>query len=409
LLIILATHPIQYQVPIWKELARIGVDFEVWYLTAHGIHSTMDAGFGRAIQLDINLLNRYPYRFPEEHVPDSLSSFWRVRLPKCFRERIKSGLIDSILVLGWNVLAYWEAVFLANAHGVCVWLRGDSNDLKQDGVVKRPLKRLLIGNLFHRVDLFLTIGQANKRLYSSYGVNLSNMVSAPHCVDNQRFRNQAASLRQLRNALREAWCIPDNVFCVLFVGKFIPQKHPYDLIAALENLKRSHEGKKYIALFVGAGELEEQLRSACNVVFDYSRETRRANLNEESKATAAFAGFLDQSEISRAYVAADALVLPSNEETWGLVVNEAMASGLPCIVSDACGCAEDLVEPLDPALVYNAGDVSALADSIRHLTENPLSGHRIQNQIAGHDCSITAQRIKELHTVTIASSIQKTN
>ena len=58
---------------------------------------------------------------------------------------------------------------------------------------------------------------------------------------------------------------------------------------------------------------------------------------------ASFAGFLNQSEISQAYVAADCLVLPSDYgETWGLVVNEALASGLPCLVSQACGCAEDL-------------------------------------------------------------------
>ena len=81
--------------------------------------------------------------------------------------------------------------------------------------------------------------------------------------------------------------------------------------------------------------------------------------NERDGPTASFVGFLNQSEISRAYVAADCLVLPSDAtETWGLVVNEAMASGLPCIVSNACGCAEDLVEPIRPDLCYPVGDIS---------------------------------------------------
>jgi glycosyltransferase involved in cell wall biosynthesis len=78
-----------------------------------------------------------------------------------------------------------------------------------------------------------------------------------------------------------------------------------------------------------------------------------------------FTGFLNQSEISQAYVAADCLVLPSDEgETWGLVVNEALACGLPAIVSDRCGCAEDLALPLGEEYVYQCGDIMELASRL---------------------------------------------
>ena len=99
-----------------------------------------------------------------------------------------------------------------------------------------------------------------------------------------------------------------------------------------------------------------------------------------------FTGFLNQTEISKAYIAADCLVLPSEStETWGLVVNEAMASNLPCIASDACGCAEDLVAPISPQLRFPLGDISAIAAAIQSIMSDPpgrfdtTSGRRLQS------------------------------
>jgi glycosyltransferase involved in cell wall biosynthesis len=81
---------------------------------------------------------------------------------------------------------------------------------------------------------------------------------------------------------------------------------------------------------------------------------------------ASFTGFLNQSEISQAYVAADCLVLPSDYgETWGLVVNEALASGLPCLVSQACGCAEDL----SICDIFPLGDIDMLALKLVRLAQ----------------------------------------
>jgi len=115
-----------------------------------------------------------------------------------------------------------------------------------------------------------------------------------------------------------------------------------DLIAAARQAIAS--GTKVHLLFAGSGELGNALRAACRVAID--ADERGITSTDAGAPPASFTGFLNQSEISRAYVAADALVLPSDAgETWGLVVNEAMASGLPCIVSEACGCAEDLVAP----------------------------------------------------------------
>ena len=110
------------------------------------------------------------------------------------------------------------------------------------------------------------------------------------------------------------------------------------------------------------GELGDEMRNACDVVFDADRSSdNQQPITDNQKPRATFAGFLNQTDISRAYVAADVLVLPSDYgETWGLVVNEAMASGLGCIVSDHCGCSPDLGR-INGNAVYKCGDVKSLA------------------------------------------------
>jgi glycosyltransferase involved in cell wall biosynthesis len=100
-----------------------------------------------------------------------------------------------------------------------------------------------------------------------------------------------------------------------------------------------------------------------------------------------FAGFFNQKAMPSAYAASDILVMTSvRDETWGLVVNEAMAAGIPAIVSDKVGCAPDLVLPGKTGSVYSAGDHGALAsiiadyagDRARARTEGAAANARVQ-------------------------------
>ena len=187
------------------------------------------------------------------------------------------------------------------------------------------------------------------------------------------------------------------------------QERPMDIVEAtrllLQQKVESREQKAADSalpnihlLFVGSGELGEQLREQCDVVFDaegLGQKQRAENREQKTEAemlkvesrrqkseirnqkssishlpTASFAGFLNQSELPAAYTAADVLVLPSDGgETWGLVVNEAMACGLPAIVSDAVGCAPDLIEEGKTGFTHPMGDSAALAQCLMRLAE----------------------------------------
>jgi len=150
-------------------------------------------------------------------------------------------------------------------------------------------------------------------------------------------------------------------------------------------------------LWVGAGELDQALHEACTVFYDQASGTA-VGQHVGEKPSASFAGFLNQREISRAYASADTLVLPSDaKETWGLVVNEAMASGLPCVVSTACGCADDLVLPLFPKLCFPVGDIDALMRSLLEAMTNPPQSDQLETHIAKFDTACTVDAVATLY------------
>lgn len=390
---------------------------------------TRDKEFGKSFAWDVDPLEGYPHRFLRVNADWDVNRFWGVRLAESLVPLIRERGVRAVWLQGWQVMAYWQAAGQAKAAGAEVWLRGESNDIAPRPMWKRLFRRAALGRLFSKVDHFLCIGSANRRLYEAMGVAEEKLHWAPYCVDNARFARQAAILRQPggapapassgatigseRSRIRREWRIPDDAFCVLFCGKFIAKKRPGDLVAAARRLEArgarlGARGEGLHVLFVGSGELGSALRIACDVTFDAEavpasvrakperpQAPSLAPLASNDAPRASFAGFLNQTQIPRAYAAADCLVLPSDPgETWGLVVNEAMASGLPCVVSDACGCAEDLVEP---ELRYPCGDVGALAGAIAHVRDKREAlAARCRERVKAFDLGATVDTVAEI-------------
>jgi glycosyltransferase involved in cell wall biosynthesis len=414
-LAILTTHPIQYQVPLWQALAARGrVPFEVWYLTDHGSRVTLDKDFGKRFAWDLPLLDGYRHRFLpiNKNWSMDIKRPWDIRLSKPLRPFFQEGGVTRLWINGWQKLAYWQAVGQARDAGVKIWLRAESNDLAPRRAWKRILRKRVHAWLFRRVDQFLYIGSANRRLYLGGGAPENRLQPAPYGIDNGRFRSQAEKSGLQRREIRKHWGIPESAFCVLFCGKFVPMKRPSDVVAAVQLLQRSAAGSNRIGpgnhlLFVGSGVLGSALRESVRIAFDADSPGANAQGSEPSKASGSFAGFLNQTKISDAYVAADCLVLPSDYgETWGLVVNEAMASGLPCIVSDAVGCGEDLVVPINPRLRYRMGDIGSLARALEEVRNAPPSRDLLIAQVAKFDIDVTVKTVEKLWADETGNSLK---
>jgi glycosyltransferase involved in cell wall biosynthesis len=401
MLVALTTHPIQYQVPIWKLLAARGrIPFQVWFMSRHGLDLRYDPGFKTTVAWDIDLLDSYEHCFIDTLEFASQGSFSSLTLTPGFRARLRVAGAKALWLQGWQVAAYVQAVYVARWSGLPVWLRGETNVQSAKQQQENRLKAFVRRNLLHNVDQFLTVGSRNREFYLAQGIDPARLFSAPYCVDNSRFANAAENLRSARRALRSSWGIDEDAFVILFVGKFQKKKRPADVIQAAKVLISRRPELKVHTLWVGAGELGTSLRNESRVVFDAEYNSLSSSVHAGAPQ-ASFLGFLNQTEIAKAYVAADCLILPSDAaETWGLVVNEAMACGLPCIVSEACGCADDLVKPLFTDLCYPVGNIDAMERALELVKDRPPKRDDLQRHVANYDCLRTVKTVEELYLST---------
>jgi glycosyltransferase involved in cell wall biosynthesis len=350
---ILTTHPIQYQVPWFRLLARTpGVDLTVYYCQIPDARQQGD-GFGVSFQWDVPLLDGYSHRVLRNVARQaSVSHFDGCNTPE-IRSIVAREGFDAFIVNGWVVRSCLQALFACRLAGVPCLVRGESNALRRRPLPIRLMHRLLL----RQYAACLVIGRSNREFYLQNGVPEKHLFWTPYGVENERFAAGARAFAGDRMAWRRRWGIPENACVFLFSGKLIPKKRPEDVLHALALLADQASLPEAAHLLI-AGEGERMV--ACR------------QFAAEHHLPVSFAGFLNQSEMPAAYAAADCLVLPSDAgETWGLVVNEAMACGLPAIVSDRVGCQADLVDDTT-GRVFRCGDVAGLAGCIRNLTADPI-------------------------------------
>ncbi len=340
----LVSHPIQYYAPLFRELAR-HCDLTVFYAHRQTAAGQADAGFGVAFDWDVDLLSGYESRFLDNVARQpSTDRYFGCDTPGIAAE-IERGRFDAFVVPGWALRTYWQAVQACRRLGVPVLVRGDSQLGSQRRRAVRLAKSVLFPWLLRRFDGFLYVGQRNRAYLEHYGVPADRLFFSPHCVDNDAFARASAEARAAAPPRR-----PGDRRRLLFVGKLIGRKHPADLVRAAALVP----GFPVEVAFAGAGELEGPLRQ----------------IAVEAGVDATFLGFRNQSELPAAYAAADLLVLPSDGlETWGLVVNEGMACGVPAVVSDAVGCGPDLVDPGRTGAIFPLADVPGLAAAITSVLE----------------------------------------
>jgi len=353
------------------------VDLTVLFMSDLSVREFWDPGFGRRIEWDVPLLNGYRYEFLPALGPRNRLSFWR---PINYRLRrfLTKKHVDVLWVHGYSHNVVLRAILCAKRRGIKVILRGESHLLSETASpVKLRLKKLVLPRLFRLVDGFLAIGTLNREYYQCYGVPNHKIFMMPYAVDNAFFQRKAREARTHREELRAELGLEPGRPVVLYASKLQRHKRPGDLLEAYIKLSPdgSREPRPYL-LFVGEGEERQRL------------EERVRGLAWRSVL---FLGFKNQSELARYYDLCDVFVLPSAKEPWGLVVNEAMNAAKAVLVTDRVGCAPDLVREGINGFVYPAGDVPALAEKLRRLTEDPETARRMGEDFASLTGGISMQ------------------
>jgi glycosyltransferase involved in cell wall biosynthesis len=204
------------------------------------------------------------------------------------------------------------------------------------------LKRRLIG-LF---DTALVGGAPQKRHFASMGLPEDKIFTGYDAVDNDHFSRRTDEVRGRSSVVRDQNALPEHYF--LSLGRFVAKKNLGVLIRAYRQYLDASPSKRTHLVLVGSGEEDPALRALCAELHlpTYDHPAFSVPHSPFCVQTGVhFYGFRQVEENPVFYALADAFILPSLYEEWGLVVNEAMACGLPVIVSQTAGCVEDLFEP----------------------------------------------------------------
>jgi glycosyltransferase involved in cell wall biosynthesis len=369
---VLVSHPIQYFVPVYRELAKIeGIELTVVYRTRVGVEEYYDVGFDRAVKWDISLLDGYRHCFLSKKVAVGgveLGVLWVL-----FRNRF-----DALVVHGYDGGTNILAILFSRLLGTKLLMRGDTRlqERHRYSRAKTIAKRLI----FKLCDGFLTIGSLNRAYYVRHGVPERKLFFAPFCVNNVQFSISTQQRQLCRAAIRQFFGLGSDTILVLFASKLTKRKRAEDLIHAYAKLAREFpDAWLFIA---GSGEEDASLRRLVE-----SYDVRRVR----------FVGFKNQSELPNLYAAADLFVLPADAEPWGLVVNEVMSAGLPVIVSSEVGAGSDLVQGKGTGIVYPCGDLNALEVALRTLLAAPELRQRMATKgvelIQGWDVGASSRAI----------------
>jgi glycosyltransferase involved in cell wall biosynthesis len=353
-LAIVSTHPIQYHGAWFRRLAsESGLSIEVLYCHNATATEQANAGFGVEFDWDVSLLDGYPHRFLKNVARQpGIAGFSGLDTPE-ISDILAREHFDAVMINGWHYKSAWQTMRGCWKTQTPVMVRSDSHLHTERSGLKRAGKWPFYRWFVSKLDACLPVGTWSSDYFFHYGATEDRVFIVPHVIDTDYFQSESKRLESGRSVLRAKWGLSDAAVVLLFAGKFIEKKRPLDFVNAIGQAKSL--GAEVEGLMVGDG----PLRAACE------------QLAREENLPIKFAGFLNQSKITAAYVAADALVLPSDGgETWGLVVNEAMACGVPCFVSDRVGCGPDMIRTGETGATFPLGDSKALGQMLAELAAN---------------------------------------
>jgi glycosyltransferase involved in cell wall biosynthesis len=367
-LVILTEIMAPYRIPVFNALAERGeIDLRVIFLAEN------DPGLRQW------LVYKDEIRFSYVVLPS-----WRTKVGRhklLLNRGLKAALHraspHSILCGGYNYVASWQVMLWARRNHVplLLWVESTAQDLRGNQALIESLKTRFMRNC----DAFVVPGKSSFEYLRNFDTPEESIFTAPNAVDIELFARLSDAVRKDGARHRQALQLPARFF--LFVGRLVPEKGVFELL-------RSY------------GRLAPALRSEVGLVF-VGDGAARSELSRQAAAivpgSIRLVGFAQRDQLASYYALAEALVFPTHTDPWGLVVNEAMACGLPIISTDAAGCAADLVEDGWNGRVVRVGDTSQLVSAMQELAGDgnlrSLMSQRSRERVLRHSPEVCAAGI----------------
>ncbi len=350
----LVTHPIQYQAPMLRQLSKVPwIDLEVAFCSPLSMNGYFDKEFNRIIRWDVPLTSGYRSSFLKSFGTNKIVNFWR---PFNFGllKFLKEKKIQILLIHGYNRFFHWWAILLCKLLRIRVMIRDEAWEKSRKRDLKNKiLNRIRFYILNEFVDQFLAIGTNNLEYYKKMGIPSRKIDIAPYAVDNSFFKKNVSESKT--NEIKKMLKIPSDAPVILYASKLMARKNANLLLDSFKLFVQETNSKAHL-IFVGDGELFDQLKK-------FSEENVLSQ-------TVHMVGFKNQRELKLYYDLCDVFILPSSNEAWGLVINEAMAHGKAVIASEEVGCAKDLIENGNNGYIFKLDEKNSLFFSIKAILKS---------------------------------------
>lgn len=334
---IITPNPTPYRAPFFRALADRGeIALKVFFLTR-----------GSATRPWTLETDGFDHEFlREQSIPIGGKDMARYRMNPSIISRLRGGRFDAVVIAGYNHFTTQAAMLYCVLTRTPWCLMSESHVAKRRGALRVFLKKALLGPVLRTMGAAMVTGTLARRYVESFGIPNDAVFVVANTPDVAYFRERASELTSRRDEIRKSLGV-EGKSVILFVGRLLEEKGLRVLLDAYEAAAAKRPG---LALLIAG---------------DGARRPRYESLvNDKGLAGVHFVGFKTQEQLPGIYAAADVFVLPSLVEPWGVVVNEAMASGLPVVVSDQVGASADLVEEGANGFVVPAGAAAPLAERI---------------------------------------------
>lgn len=357
-----------YRIPVFNALAqRPEIDLHVIFLSENDPKLRQWPVYKNEIRFPYRVLPHWRQRFGKH----------KILLNRTVHSTLNEINPDVIICGGYYYPAAWSAAYWAKRHSIpfLLWTESTAMDRRASYFPIESLKKHFL-NLCHA---FIVPGKSSRNYLKQLGVSGQQIMTARNAVDNNFFSAAAQAVDLSDTEIRPRLPLPARYF--LFVGRLVKEKGIFDLLEAYSQL--NPEIRANIGLvFVGDGSDARELQ-------------KKAARIEPGEIR--LSGFVHREDLPKIYARAEALVFPTHTDPWGLVVNEAMACGLPVIATDVAGCALDLVQDNWNGFVVAPGNPTRLSAAMEKLAADEevrrRMGNRSRERIQNYSPEIWAQGV----------------
>lgn len=390
MLAVIETHPIQYHAPVYRVLqTHFDIPVTVIYSSDFSVTGYQDREFGATFAWDADLLSGYSSVFLSRVSQGGARSVEKVST-KGLNKILHKVSPEAVLVVGYSPRFHQIAFYQTWMAGYPILFRGETTDnTRNRNYFSMWGRDHLLQWFYRRCAKLLYVGQHSYAHFKRLGCPDEKLIFSPYCVDTTPFQCDEKARTCFRPTIRQSLGVSENQTVIVFAGKLSPRKGPDLLLLAIKKMPGEIR-ERIVVWFLGSGQMAAALKDLAE-----SPPTVKVH----------FLGFQNQTQLSPYYHGADMLILPSlHLEPWGLVVNEALHHGLPCVVSEAVGCSPDLIEPGVTGEVFETGSVQSLVlvfhRALAH-TGRPEIRERCRKKVSDYTVEKAAEGIAKAYRFVV--------